>query len=279
MISAKIIKDSANPWGKRLTTFVLTYPRFIHAEMNTHRAFSRNASSSRAIPVEKQIAAAMTDVVYPIQFTSNQKGMQGGPDLSPDKSSLIIAEWDAAREDALRHARRMAEIGLAKQYVNRIIEPFSHITVVCTATEFDNFFALRRHPDAQPEIHALADAMWIEYDKSIPVERKTQEWHLPFVGEDEPLYTIDEIMAGIYKSVACCARVSYKNHDSSTPTPEQNKELYDRLLSRHPIHASPAEHQAVVGFLPDIRSGNFQGGWIQYRKLLPNECVGRYAED
>jgi thymidylate synthase ThyX len=276
MIKAAIIKDSVSPWGKRITTYVLTYPRFIHSEFNTHRAFSRNASSSRAVPVEKQILSVSENLVYPYSCTSNKRGMQGGPELPADIQDQIVAEWDMARDDAVRHAEKLAKLGLHKQYVNRIIEPFMHISVVCTATDFDNFFALRRHNDAQPEIHALADAMWNAREKSKPVARDVDQWHLPFVDEDEPVDTDEDFSRALYKSVACCARVSYRNHDSTKPTDEQNKELYDRLLSRHPIHASPAEHQAVVAGHKSIASGNFSGGWVQFRKMLQNECVEKY---
>ena len=47
---AEVLIDSVNPAGQRLTTFVLRFPRFVLSEFNTHRMFSRNASSSRAIP-------------------------------------------------------------------------------------------------------------------------------------------------------------------------------------------------------------------------------------
>jgi thymidylate synthase ThyX len=270
MITAKIIKDSKNPWGKRLTTFVLTYPRFIHSEFMTHRMFSRNASSSRAIPVGKQILSALSDEVWPLCFTANKKGMQGGPELPPDTIDEIVKEWDAARSDAVCHARRLADLGLHKQYVSRIIEPFLHISVVCSATDFDNFFALRRHPDAQPEIHKLADVMFEALKNSEPVMRSVGQWHLPFVDEE---YEYETPVQAVRRSVACCARVSYRNHDKTQTTDEQDAELYDRLLNRNPKHCSPAEHQAIVSDNPTVVSGNFSGGWVQYRKTLPNENI------
>ena len=280
MISAEVIKDSVNPWGKRLTTFVLTYPRMIHSEFNTHRMFSRNASSSRAIPVQKQLDAVIAHPVFPLCYPSNKAGMQGGEELSPETVEKIKDIWYDMALYIASGVKQLSDLGLHKQYASRPLEPWNHITVVCTATEFDNFFALRRHPDAQPEIHELADKMWQARKESVPISRKVGEWHLPFVtAEDEAFGSYLERERALHKSVAACARVSYKNHDKTDPTDEQNKELYDRLLNRLPKHSSPAEHQAVVADSKGVVSGNFLGGWIQYRKTLSNECVNKYDGD
>jgi thymidylate synthase ThyX len=241
--------------------------------------FSRNASSTRAIPTERQLKAIIDDPVYPLIYTSNQKGMQGGAELPPETIEEIKKEWDAAREDAIKHSRRLAELGLHKQYAGRITEPFAHISVICTATNFDNFFALRRHPDAFPEIHELADKMYEAMENSIPQKLEKGQWHLPFVdGIFEATVRNSSkdwqnLQISLNHSVACCARVSYKNHDGTSSTPEQDKELFDRLTGRFPKHSSPLEHQAMVANSGKYNKGNFSGGWFQYRKMFSDECV------
>lgn len=285
MIEAKIVEDSLGPSGVRLTTFVLTYPRFIHAEFMTHRVFSRNASSSRAIPVKKQIQMVRDNPAIPLAFTKNKAGMQGGEKLSVREHELAVTLWLAARDAAAQIAQALSDLEVHKQYANRILEPFAHITVVCTATDFDNFFALRRHEAAQPEIHALADKMYELYTAQKPRPAVEGTWHLPFVDlqdmaliivtDDEE--TLDKEYARLVRvSVARCARVSYLNHEGKRPTPEEDEILYQRLVGAAPIHASPAEHQAMATSDPNIRSGNFRG-WIQYRKTLKDENVTNYV--
>lgn len=271
-IEAKIICDSVGPNEVRITTFVLQYPRFIHAEVLTHRALSRNASSSRAIPFQRQLKMIEEDMAMPLEFRMNQPGMQAGA-LIKDQDAAKI-EWLNAGVDAIQRASKLAAMGVHKQYVNRLLEPFAHITVVVTATEWANFFALRYHEDAQPEIAQLAKQMWEAYTNSSPKKIKAGEWHLPFIGENE-----NTVTEGLIKySVARCARVSYLNHDGSNPDPVKDLELYDRLLGSELMHASPFEHQAQAlnltsGWMP--WSGNFRG-WLQYRKTLLNENIKEF---
>lgn len=280
MINSKIVADSIGPNGKRITTFVLTYPRFIHSEFMTHRMFSRNASSSRAIPVKKQIQMVIDNPAIPIAFTKNQKGMQGGEALSGDEHKAAVAAWLEARDRAVEMANKLSDLEVHKQYANRILEPFAHITVVCTSTEWANFFALRCHPAAQPEIRMLAVLMWEAYELQTPTELKAGEYHLPFVSEEDKLAIAEHLRTDenfIKMSVARCARVSYLNHEGKKPTLEEDAALYDRLLGNVPIHASPAEHQAcaVPSMYTKYQSGNFNG-WIQYRKTLKNENITEF---
>jgi thymidylate synthase ThyX len=275
MIEAKIVADSISPFGARLTTFVLTYPRFIHAEFMTHRVFSRNASSSRAIPVKKQIQMVIDNPAIPLAFTKNQKGMQGGEALAGEAHDDAVLVWLQARDHAVAHANKLADLEVHKQYANRVLEPWAHITVVCSATQFNNFFALRYHPMAQPEICQLAKQMWELYSTNEPLELTEGEWHLPFVSFDE---IFEEVVSKsqaydnlIKMSVARCARVSYLNHEGKNPTLEEDLILYNRLLGGTPIHASPAEHQARAESWC-TQSGNFHG-WTQYRKTLENENI------
>ena len=124
MIEAKIIEDNIAPSGVRLTTFVLTYPRFIHSEFMTHRVFSRNASSSRAIPVKKQIEMVVTECAIPLAFTKNQKGMQGGDPLTGDAHQKAVSIWLQARDAMVGFAQQLADLEVHKQYANRLLEPF-----------------------------------------------------------------------------------------------------------------------------------------------------------
>lgn len=275
MIEAKVVLSSIGPTGVRLTTFVLTYPRFIHSEFMTHRMISRNASSSRAIPVKKQIEMVLMNPAVPLAFTKNQKGMRGGAALEDAAHNAAIAAWIEGRDRAVEIANKLADLEVHKQYANRVLEPYAHITVVATATDWDNFFALRIHPAAQPEIHALAKAMYAEYERC-PVQRlEAGQWHLPFVRREE--IAACESDYPIKMSVARCARVSYLNHEGKEPTLAEDLQLYDRLLGGVPIHASPAEHQGMArsSEWQVYRSGNFKG-WIQYRKMLHNENIEQY---
>lgn len=308
-ITAKIIEDSIGPKTPRITTFELRYPRFIHAEFMTHRQFSRNASSSRAIPVERQIQSIREDTAMPIHWGKNQSGMQANEetdalvpvrnpqDLNTGSHVTPQEAWFMARDRAIEIAEGFVRAGYHKQVVNRILEPFSHITVVMTTTTLDNFFGLRRHPDAQPEIKALADAMFEAAEGSTPTFLNPGEWHLPYVLQSERDYVqspenlvhapIPASVEDLIKvSVSRCARVSYKTHDGKAPSFDADLALYDRLVGSVPLHASPAEHQAT----PDEQvwsehgmpiwekpwlHGNFEG-WQQYRKTLDGECIKEY---
>ena len=296
MITAKIITDSiAN--NIRLTTMELNYPRFIHSEFMTHRMFSRNASSSRAIPIEKMIASVEASPAMPIHWGKNQPGMQAREELDEANKDLALTHWEWASYYARQQATNLNYIGLHKQVVNRLLEPFQYIKVIVTATEWDNFFKLRLHPDAQPEIAFLASKMQEAMDGSTPTELEYGEWHLPYVEISK--YNLDLSANGINKtcldypvaikcSVARCARVSYLNHDASEPNVEKDIALYDRLLKDG--HLSPFEHQAtpipaivyqnrfeydlewIQGITHKDRndnywSGNFRG-FLQHRQML-----------
>jgi thymidylate synthase ThyX len=269
--SAKVIADSVNEYGDRLTTFVLTYHRMIHSEFMTHRMLSKNSSSSRAIPVEKMIALVESQEVYPLHWGKNQKGMSAREEITDIGKAREI--WGEARQDAIKHAKRLVEIGIHKQVVNRLLEPFSTITVICSGTEYQNFFNQRCHPDAQPEIQALAIAMREAYEQSKPMLIRPNDgipWHMPFLKqEDWELWHENELTYQelIKVSVGRCARVSYLNHDGDRSIKDDIK-LYDRLLTSKPPHFSPFEHIAEA--MPNSdRYANFQG-WRSYRTMLEN---------
>ncbi len=268
-IQAKIIEDSISSTGKRITTFQLLYPRFIHAELMTHRVFSRNASSSRAIPVTKMLAMVREDPAMPIHWGRNQPGMQAKEELLLGDRYLAEVLWREAAQKAASVAERMVELGLHKQVANRILEPFQHISVVLTATNLDNWFELRAHPDAQPEIQALAIEMQKALAESIPQELDMGEWHLPYVALDERndqfFKNNPELLRQV--SAARCCRVSYLTHQGRIPSIDDDLKLCEKLVGARPLHASPFEHIATPLEDSNQWSGNFQG-WYQYRKEI-----------
>lgn len=271
-ITATVIADSVSPGGKRLTTMVWRYPRFIHSEIMTHRMFSRNAASSRAIPVKKMLEQVLNDPAIPVYWGKNQAGMQAREELSPEEIEQAKEKWFTARDLAVEQVEGLVALGLHKQIANRILEPWMWMVSVVTATEWGNFYALRRHPDAQPECKAIADAAYEAHAASTPKLVMEGDWHLPFVTEDElnnTLFALGEVVWAKI-SAARCARVSYLNHDGTSPVLKKDLELHDRLIAAP--HASPFEHPATPC---EGRHGNFVG-WKQYRQLVPNENITSY---
>lgn len=281
VIEAKIIEDSISPARARLTTFQLRYPRFIHAEFMTHRLFSRNASSSRAIPAKKMLDAIEYEPAMPVHWGLNQKGMQAHNEMDAFHAEACKELWLEARDSVLAIARALEGMGLHKQVVNRITEPWSHISVVVTATEWDNFFTLRCHPDAQPEIKVLAEKMRDLYFANTPRRLSLGQWHLPYIKDEERFAPGNYSKKGILKnegnlvkaSVARCARVSYLTHDKKAPDIDLDVALYNRLFTSK--HMSPFEHVALPHVDPAAWSGNFKG-WVQYRKMLKGESYTHY---
>ena len=257
---AEILLDSVNPSGQRLTTFVLRFPRFVLSEFNTHRMFSRNASSSRAIPTAKLMQQLREHPVVPVEWGRNQAGMQARDVLDADAALAAEAEWLRARDAALTHAEQLRAIGVHKQIVNRVLEPWMWTSVIVSSTTYENFFTLRCHPDAQPEIKRLADLMREAFTASNPVPRSAGEWHLPFVGPDDDALPIEERKQ---VSVARCARVSYLTH-VGTRDIDADRRLHQQLLDAG--HWSPFEHVAVA-VAEGTRFNNFSG-WQAYRHQM-----------
>jgi hypothetical protein len=268
--SVRILADSLAPCGKRLTTFEVTYPRFVHADFMTHRQFSRNGASSRAIPIQKMIARVVHDPACSIDWGRNQAGMQAREALTGWHLRVARALWFGARWVAVLVAWLLWKVGLHKQIVNRLLEPWLWMTVIVSATEWPNFFALRDHPDAQPEIAHVAAWMRRAYVESQPVRLRAGEWHLPFVDEMEAQRIRSLTLDPRAVSVGRVARVSYLTHDGRRDFYEDVK-LHDRLRGSLPPHMSPFEHVAMA--CRDLeQSGNFIG-FRQYRKEIPNECA------
>lgn len=270
MTSAKIIADSTCYNGKRLTTFELEYPRFIHSEFMTHRMISKNSASSRAIPIHKVIEQIMENPAMPVYWGKNQAGMTAKEELYGLELQAAKDVWLTARNEAVKHALKLNELGLHKQIANRILEPWVHMKVVATATEWDNFFHLRRHKDAQPEIRALANEMYLAYTHSKPQMVYSGEYHLPYVtDEDRQRYDLDDC---IKLSASLCAQVSYRKSDESL---EKALLIYDKLVNSKPVHASPFEHQGTPLMFDTDKSGNFYG-WEQYRQTITGNVCNEY---
>lgn len=290
-ISAQTILRSRNTAAPDyvLSTLLLRYPRWIHAEFMTHRVFSRNAASSRAIPVEKLVADVMTDPAVPLFWGKNQKGMQAAEEVD---AAVFAAGSYRNRADAWLHARDLAvntacdfaEAGYHKQIVNRLLEPFAHITVLVSSTQWANFLALRDHADAEPHIAMLARAIRAELDRTDNIQTlQPGEWHLPFAADMARLLPPAEVDKAIKLSVARCASTSYKTVDGFEMTLDRAIALHDKLVGSTPLHASPAEHVAqaddvvmaggrFVSWMHHREHANYEG-FRQYRKMLPNEAV------
>lgn len=271
MYSATILADSVSKNGHRLTTMEIVFPRIALADFNTHRVFSRNSSSSRAIPVEKLLEKVRTNPFVPDYLGANQPGMSADNELTGDARQAAIDEWLKARDDAVAHAEKLVEIGLHKQLTNRLIEAFTWHTVIVTASEWENFFALRANPDAQPELRRVAELMKDAYRTSIPTPLEDGQWHLPLLQDDEQDWATENIEDAIKVCCGRSARVSYLTHDGKRDH-AKDIELYDRLTEGG--HMSPLEHVARPMTSEELEAGEWSGnfrGWHQHRKDVIHE--------
>lgn len=305
-ISAKVLADSCFSGG-RLTTFELTFPRFILAEFNTHRVLSRNSASSRAIPVWKRLVELVAHPFVPLQFGRNKPGMQSGEVVSSEVNEQARMIWLSGRDFALVQAYMLAggsgqvlkdaksdpaaqEVcdfldplveswklsapelvplpsPVHKQHANRVLEPYAWHTVIVTGTKWRNFYALRASTMAQPEIQALAIEMVKAHRDSVPTDLHNGDWHLPFITESDRR-EISEVETLAKVSSARCARVSYLTHDGVRSI-DKDLSMADSLQANG--HMSPFEHpaRATAGLL--YGGGNFGRNWLQFRMTLPAE--------
>ena len=274
MYSAKILLDSENQFGDRLVTWELSYPRFVHAELMTHRVFSRNAASSRAIPTDKLITLMIDDPAMPVYWGKNQSGMQAKEELSIEDQEWCKERILKGQKQMIELAQDLQERGLHKQIANRYIEPWMFIKIIMSTTEHDNWFALRAHEEAQPEIADIAFKMKRIFAESKPNYLKDNEWHLPLLWDKEDL--IKEGFTAKQLELICigrCCRISYLTHDGKRD-PNKDIQLAERILKSG--HMSPFEHAArpMTRFErednPDC--GNFRG-FVQARKHIAGEAV------
>lgn len=290
-ISAKIICDSIGENSPRMTTFELEYPRFIHAELMTHRMLSKNCASSRAIPVKTMTDIVTENPAMPVWWGKNQPGMSAKEELNDTLE--VRQQWKNASISMVQVVSYLNQLGLHKQIANRITEPWQRMKTVISGTEWANLLWLRDHEDAQPEFAELAKCIREEFEKSTPVFLQPGQWHLPYVNmtisfqtNEQKYYNgTEEISLEDAKKVSasCCAQVSYRKLDDSL---QKSLDIYDRLVSASRVHASPFEHQATPMFIssrlgtPGVThmtsdafwSGNLRE-WIQYRQLIPNHSV------
>lgn len=314
-ISATIIAHSKSAVdGKEIITYELEYHRYIHSELMTHRTFSRNAASSRAIPVSKMIDLVRTSPATPIHWGKNQAGMQADKEIENVNGSGIEKWWKDCAIQACNEAHEMTtNLGLHKQITNRLLEPFQMIKVVVTATEWDNFFWLRFHKAAQPEIQELARCMLVAKKRSVAEVLQVGEWHTPYVDhwrdEDGLKYILEDedgqgffcnIQDALKVSASCCAQVSYRKTDDSL---EKADKVWQMLTTDERTHSSPTEHQATpIKAMPtsfgmdldawdipdgvthiDVDDGNCWSnnfcGWIQHRALITNNNCTSFDYD
>lgn len=264
MIKTKIIADSiytdyATGKEHRVTTFELEYPRYIHSELLTHRVFSRNAASSRAIPLDRMIDLVIDNPVVP-KWTLNQKGMAGNESVDTYTTALATAEWIDARDYVIKKVNKLKELGIHKQNANRLLEPFQHIKTILTGTDFENFFHLRISPEAQPEIRELAADMKDAYMSHMPNILYPQDIHCPYF--NKPVKR--DNLADILISTALCAQVSYRRENVD---PEVVERIINRLIATDRIHASPFEHVCAPNYVGENQRGNLTG-FIQLRHKI-----------
>lgn len=304
MIDAKVILDSISPAGKRLASMQITAHRWILAEINTHRVLSRNYRSSRAVPVRRLLEEVRANPAEPVEWRKNQAGMQAGALMTEAEADVAKSIWLSGADAAAWHAERLAGASdLHKQWANRGLEPYLYVHGIITATEWDNFFALRAHPAAQPEFRVLAEKMQAALKASTPKLLRQGEWHLPYIDDQDWAYYPPDIIEGgdgydfdqavdnlIKVSVARCARVTNKVFDADRRSYHgEDIALHDKLLKD--THMSPFEHQATPDYwenpAPEVSPldfgwhhpelhGNFTG-FIQYRKTIPGEAVAKFS--
>ncbi len=313
-IYAKVVAHSKSAYsGKEIITFEYEMPKCILAELNTHRVFSRNAQSSRAVPIAKVIEGIRTNPVTPIHWGSNQAGMVAGEEIDEvvelsGQSYLPMSRdnaWKVTAEEVADLMQAWETAGYHKQIVNRLGEAFTFVRGVITATEFDNFFHLRVHKAADPFIQELARCMWEALQASEAEVLYSGEWHTPYVehfkasdGDAFLEYHHHSLGVDVERakqiSAAACAQVSFRKLDLSDETVNR---VYSRLVDEETPHASCVEHQASPikefnhyehspdswedGITHVTKDGNFWSGnfqhWIQNRKLIPNEACNTYT--
>lgn len=276
-IQATVIADSISTTGARLTTIEATFPRLYLSQVGTHRVFSKNAASTRALPSNAILQQVEQSPYIPKKWGAEMRGMVARDVIPSGLDGRATATWLHARDEAVKCARRLMEFGVHHQQVNHLLTPWMWQTVLISSTTWSNFFALRIHADASEEMCELATKMRDALNASVPVERAPgngiESWHLPYVTDEErdnPEFPPSQVVCA---SVGRCARVSYLRHDG-TRDMARDVELALRLCNDG--HWSPFEHQAtpignsVVTSASLLRCGNFTG-WAQYRKSFKGE--------
>jgi len=264
-MQVEVILASSHLGCPPIYTLRLRYPRILHSEVMTHRTFSRNARSSRAVPVQKMLDEVRNTPFVPWHWGANQKGMQATEEcneLIKFRNDTVSREaaWLRARDNAVSAAEGFMNAGYHKQIPNRLLEPFMWIDTLITATDWANFLWLRDHEAAEPHLQDLARLVRQALDECVPQTLEENQWHTPYVDDQD-----------LRVSAARCARISYTPFDGNG---DRDSEIarYDSLIGSDRVHASPVEHQALpdpTNYAPHLH-GNLTG-WIQFRKTIPNE--------
>jgi len=266
----------------------------------THRVFSRNGRSSRAVPV----ATLLKEDPYMPHFMANEPGMRASQEMSDEDRAKAESIWMGMVEVCKEGVRLLGELKVHKQWANRPLEWFGYIDVLVSSTDWANFFELRDEIGAQPEMDELAKAVREALDASTPARCVPGAWHLPYIdysvdirlvseylnktnpGWDRNLSlqqegeAIQEILKKV--SVARCARLTIKPFDGDGSI-EKELSRYELLMVSRPVHASPAEHVATPdgwhsneycerAWDNEHEHGNFYG-WRQFRKMIPYNTI------
>lgn len=303
-VDVKLLQHSYSPDGISMYSFEVEIPRIILAEWNTHGMLNTNAQSSRAVPTKKLIEEVRRNPYMPSHWGKNQKGMQAYEECHSSVNSMPReAFWDICIHNACNNAQAFEEAGYHKQIANRVIEPYSHTKLVISGTEWNNFFNLRIHKDAEPNIREMAIKIYELIYKSDGISLQNGEWHLPYIEYYEDFYgnisygfngSPISLTEAIRISLACVAQVSYRSLNTN---PEAIDRIYNSLFPSNgaPIHGSPAQHLATP-FKEAQCKGDWQEGethrdrdgyswsaqlrgWCQYRKLIPNENVTTFTHE
>lgn len=296
--SAKVIEYSISPAKVPLLTVQIKAHRFVLAEINTHRVISKNYGSSRAKPVSRMLHQVRSDPAMPVRWLKNKPGMQATEPMSMEEERAARDIWRQSARQAADTAEDLMRIGLHKQWANRPLEAYLPVDGILTSTHWANLYALRRHPDAQPEFRDLADAIYEAHQAAALRQLVPGEWHLPYIDDDDWTQAaktwsyeyIDEMLTKI--SGARCARVSINNFEDKRSSFDEDLALYTKLVGAAPIHASPTEHQATPDVLLRVEQRVTRGGkvkprpiwqepelhgnltgWVQSRKLIEDECI------
>lgn len=270
MITAEVVAKTRSKSGVTITSLAIQYPRFILAEVNTHRVLSRSTASSRAIPLAQRIQEVRDAMYVPASTIPliNQRGMKSTQTMDDATASMAQELWARGGAQMAEIAEQLATLSMHKQHANRILEPWVWAKTIVTATEWDNFFSLRRSSEAQPEFEELAHKMFeadrsavatgglIECDHTHGAPR-VEQWHLPFIDTeaDQGLLGTGSMEDIVNVSAARCARVSYMSlKTGKRSTLEEDKELARSLLLNG--HMSPFDHPGYADVLTKTNAGN-----------------------
>jgi thymidylate synthase ThyX len=268
-----ILADSLNQGtGDRLTTFLLPrFPRCLLAELNTHRVLSRNAESSRAIPIAKRIQKIQADPYIPT-FTANQRGMVGR-EMDPAAAAQAQAHWLSAMAAAIAHAEQLSAIDTHKDMGNRLLEPFARVPVLVSGTNWENFFDLRTAENVNPDFREVAIAMVELYQQRQPQPVPPGGVHIPFdphwhidleTGQLTPQNLHLPIKERLMVSAARCARLSYSQFDGTSDIAKDLELGHKLMVDRH---WSPFEHQAIATpRYSKLTTANLNG-WVSQRTI------------